>query len=178
MMPIVEDIVGSDQLAGAREGGRVLLSALGDDAVVLGAVALARRLVGRDSSKKQSPASLDYPELAGAGFGEIIVDQQTHSRDIYIFVNGKVKKRKKELARKLYGSSHRIGPKELERVCQGGPEIVFIGTGQSGLAELTEDGRRYLRRRSIEYEALPTPKAIEAYNNSDQRRAALIHVTC
>ena len=35
-----------------RDGGHVLLSALGDNAVVLGAVALARRLVGRSPFKK------------------------------------------------------------------------------------------------------------------------------
>ncbi len=35
IMPIIENIVGTDPLPGAREGGRVLLSALGDDAVAL-----------------------------------------------------------------------------------------------------------------------------------------------
>jgi len=47
ILPIVEKIVASDKLPGAREGGKVVLSALGDDAVVLGAVALARRKMGR-----------------------------------------------------------------------------------------------------------------------------------
>ena len=33
MLPVVEETIGSDQLPGAREGGEVRLSALGDDAV-------------------------------------------------------------------------------------------------------------------------------------------------
>jgi len=53
MMPILENIVGTDRLPGARDGGHVLLSALGDDAVVLGAVALARRSVGRSPFKRK-----------------------------------------------------------------------------------------------------------------------------
>ena len=53
IMPIVDNIVGRDPLARRREGGRVLLSALGDDAVVLGAVAAARKLVGRSPFKKR-----------------------------------------------------------------------------------------------------------------------------
>ncbi len=57
MMPIIENIVGSDRLPGACDGGHVLLSALGDDAVVLGAVALARKQVGRSPFKKQHIAS-------------------------------------------------------------------------------------------------------------------------
>jgi glucokinase len=53
MMPIIQNIVGADRLPGARDGGHVLLSELGDDAVVLGAVALARRSVGRSPFKRQ-----------------------------------------------------------------------------------------------------------------------------
>jgi len=45
LMPIVSDIVASDSLPGAKRGGQVLLSALGDDAVALGAVALAQQHV-------------------------------------------------------------------------------------------------------------------------------------
>ena len=48
LMPIVEQVVASDALPGARQGGRVVLSALGDDAVVLGAVALAKERAGAD----------------------------------------------------------------------------------------------------------------------------------
>lgn len=53
VMPIVQGIVEKDQLPGARKGGRVLPSALGDDAVLLGAVALAQRAVGRNPLKKK-----------------------------------------------------------------------------------------------------------------------------
>ncbi len=52
VVPIVREIVDADRLPGAREGGAVAVSALGDDAVVLGAVALARAASGK------SPADL------------------------------------------------------------------------------------------------------------------------
>ena len=178
VLPIVENIVGSDQLPGAREGGRVLLSALGDDAVVLGAVALAATHVGRNPFKKSNAAGPRYPKLTGVGFGKLTVGGKAHSGDVCIRVNGKVKKRKKAVARELYGSSHTIGPKELERLCKGGPEIVFIGSGHSCKVELNDEGRRYLSQRSIECQVAPTPKAVEAFNACNGRKAALIHVTC
>ena len=53
-----------------------------------------------------------------------------------------------------------------------------IGTGQYGVAELTEEGGAYLRQRGIEVEVTTTPRAIEAYNRCAKRKAALIHVTC
>ena len=54
VVPIVRQIVEADRLPGAREGGRVVVSALGDDAVVLGAVALARATAGRNPFGKRA----------------------------------------------------------------------------------------------------------------------------
>jgi hypothetical protein len=89
-----------------------------------------------------------------------------------------VKKRKKGLAKDLYGTSHKVGPKELARVCRGGPEVLFIGAGHSGRVELVDDAERFLAQRLIECRVLPTPEAARAYNDCHERRAALIHATC
>ena len=178
MMPIIENIVGSDHLPGARDGGQVLLSALGDDAVTLGAVALARRRVRRNPFKKRFAVQPAYADIARFTFGEIVVGRKTYDHDIYIPVNGKVKAREKSLAKKQFGNSHTVGPKELEEVCKGGPEVLFIGAGKEGKVEVTEEARRYLSQRAIQLEILPTTKLVEAYNGSKQRKAALIHVTC
>ncbi|MBN1395424.1 MAG: ROK family protein [Pirellulales bacterium] len=178
IMPIVENIVGTDPLPGAREGGRVLLSALGDDAVALGAVAAARRLVGRSPFKKRFRARMNYPRIARFGFGEITVGKKTYSRDVCIFVDGKIKKRNKSLAKKLHGSAHVVGPEELESLCRRGPEVLFIGSGASGKLELSEEAKQYLAQRAIECEILPTPEAADRYNRSKLRKAALMHVTC
>jgi glucokinase len=178
IMPIVENVVGLDPLPGARDGGHVWLSALGDDAVVLGAVAAARKLVGRSPFKKRFHVKPKYPEIARFAAGEITVGRKTYRRDIFISVGGKVTKRDKSLAKKLHGSARIIGPKELRRICRGGPEVLFIGTGKSGQVELTEEALRFLAQRSIKCHVLPTVKIIEAYNKSKLRKAALIHVTC
>ncbi len=53
MVPIARKIVEADRLPGVRKGGRVVRSDLGDDAVMLGAVALARQHVGRDPFLKR-----------------------------------------------------------------------------------------------------------------------------
>ncbi|NLF07834.1 MAG: ROK family protein [Pirellulaceae bacterium] len=178
IMPIVENIVGLDPLPGAREGGRVLLSALGDDAVALGAVAAARRLVGRSPFKKRFRVKTAYPRIENIVFGEIKIGRKTFDRDVCILADGKVKKRKKNLAKKTAGSAHVIGPKELESICRRGPEVLFIGSGMSGKLALSDDARQYLEQRAIKCEIHPTPKAAEEYNSSKRRKAALMHVTC
>jgi glucokinase len=176
MMPIVENIVGSDPLPGARDAGNVLLSALGDDAVVLGAVALARRHVGRSPFKRRFTVHPKYPVVAQASQGEVTVNQKTYARDIFITADGQVKKRPIDKSLELYGDSHTVGPKELEKVCKGGPEVLFIGTGRSGQLKLTDESERYLTQRSIKFQKLPTPDAIVAYNKSKARKAAMLHV--
>jgi glucokinase len=178
IVPIVEGIVAADRLPGARDGGHVLLSALGDDAVVLGAVAQARKLIGRSPFKKRFHVMPKYPQLSKASFGQITAGEKTYKRDIFISVFGQIKKRDKNLAKETCGDSHVVGPKELEKVCRGGPEVLFIGAGNEGRLTLSDDGRRFLRQRSIQCEILPTPKLVEAYNKSPQRKASLIHVTC
>ncbi len=178
IMPIVENIVGLDPMPGAREGGRVLLSALGDDAVVLGAVAAARKRAGRSPFKKRFRVKPKYRDITRVGPGKITVGKDTYNRDVFISVSGKVKSRDDQVAKEAYGSPHTIGPKELEKVCRGGPEVLFIGAGKSAKIELTEDARRFLAQRSIKYEVQPIGKAAESYNRSKLRKAALMHIMC
>lgn len=178
ILPIACSVVDSDRLTGAREGGGLVLSALGDDAVTLGAVALARMRVGRDPLETRSAMESNCPRIEKTGFGEITVGGKKYTCDVQIRADGKVRKRKKSLAKELYGSSHVIGPAELEKVCKGDPEVVVIGTGMSGMAKLSEDALPYLQQRCIKCEVLTTPEAAAAYNQAGRRKAALIHVTC
>lgn len=178
VFPIVREIVEADRLPGSREGGEVRLSALGDDAVVLGAVALARIRAKRSPFSRRFAAVPDYPAVEGTSFGEVTVGGTTYDHDLLIRAGGEIKKRKKGPAKKRYGTSHKLGPKELSRTCRGGPEVLFVGTGQSAQVELTDEGRAYLERRGIEVEMHPTPEVGEAFNRCRRRKAALIHVTC
>jgi len=178
MMPIIENIVGSDRLPGARDGGHALLSALGDNAVVLGAVALARKQVGRSPFKSRYRLAPTYPEITRFSFGQIVVGKRAYDHDIYIQVSGKIKSRSQELARHDGNCVHAIGPKEIEDVCKGGPEVLFIGCAKASEVVLTEPAQRYLSQRSIRCEILPAVQLVDLYNKSKARKAALIHVKC
>ena len=176
MLPIVEGIVATDKLTGAREGGRILLSALGDDAGVLGAVALARQLAGRDPFAKGARVLPKYPRVAFSKSGEVTVGKNTYDRDICIRVNGKVRRRKKTVPPARDKADLAVTADDVQKACKGGPEVLFIGTGQSGKTKIGKDAKEYLRRRAIECRALSTPDAIEAYNKTDQRKAALLRM--
>jgi len=178
LMPTIHRVVDADRLPGARPGGDVLISALGDDAVVLGAVALARHRIGRSPFRKKYQLEHTYRNVAHPDFGKVSVGKKSYDCDIYIRACGKVKRRNKDAVRETTGSSHVIGRDELKKVCRGGPELLIIGAGDQAQAELNDDGREFLARRNIRYEMLPSPKAVKLYNDSTCRRALLLHATC
>ena len=176
--PIVREIVAADALAGARAGGAIVESELADDAVVLGAVALAQQVSGGRPLEDAADHVPDYPKIKYAGAGEVAVGGKVYTNDIWIRGDGKVKKRNKKLAKEQYGTSHKIGPAELDKLCKGSPQTIVIGMGQNGMAGLTPEGEAYLSTRGIEVVCLPSAKAVKEFNRTKGRKAAIIHVTC
>lgn len=190
LMPLIEAEVQGDHMKGSREELRLVRSALGDDAVALGAAALARaevtgtgpaQIAGASAevqANAQEEESVEYPELGNVSFGAVVVGGKEASYDIYIRADGKVGKRKKKAARRKYGTSHVVDREELERVCKGDPRVVIIGSGHHGMVRLSEDAREYLEWLGVEWRVLKTPEAVAAYNQAAGRKALLLHVTC
>lgn len=181
VMPIVETEVRADRMRGSRDVLRIVTSELGDDAVALGAAALARAKVTGQAFGKPAeaadppPAS---PHIDCVEFGTVTVDGEELPCDILIRANGKIAKRKKKRARDKYGTSHVIGPEELEQLCRGEPQTVIVGQGFQSMVRLTDDAQEYLRSLGVEWRLLPTPEAVEAYNQAKGPKALLLHVTC
>jgi len=173
ILPIIEKTVKDDPYFKKVPPCRVVKASLGDDAAILGAAALIQKRMGL-----KLPEGAVYPSLRSVKFGELAVDEEVYSHDIFIRADGKVKKRGKKLSREKAGYSHTIGLEELKKVCKKDPEILFIASGHKGLVKISAEGRQYLKRESIGFEVLPTPKAIESYNKSKKRKAILAHITC
>lgn len=176
LLPIVRKAVREHRLPGAREGGEVVLSPLGDDAVIVGAVALARQLAGCDPFDPDFVVLPVYDPVRESGDGEMTVGDATCRRGAMIRVNGDVKKWQWEPAAGGGGKAATIGPEDVARVCKGGPHVLFVGTGRDGGLALSEASQAYLSCRGIGWEALPTPKAIKAYNGHLGHKAALLHL--
>ena len=181
MVPIVQKIVEGDRLAGARPGGQVLVSALGDDAVALGAAALAARKIGRNPLKKRFALLPKYPKLRLRPDNHITTQKQTYDQDFYVLASGKIKNRQQDLLGGENTSGRVLSLAEMEKLAEGGPEVVFVGLGfpgasESGPLELAPETHEYLRLRAIGLEVLPTPEAVQAFNQCKKRKAGLFHL--
>ena len=111
-------------------------------------------------------------------FGSIIIDGEGYDHDVVIRLSGAVKKRKKKLSKRLFGTSHTVSADEARHVYEDGSETLIVGTGQYGALELSQEAEAFLREKGCAVIAAPTPQAIERFNQTQGRKIGLFHVTC
>lgn len=111
-------------------------------------------------------------------FGFIVVDGKQYIYDVVILPDGTVKQRESTKTRL---GSHKIAWSDVADIANEQPEVVVIGTGTSALAKLSEDAGVNLRQANINLVVLPSPQAVEKFNQlagEGKRVATLIHITC
>jgi hypothetical protein len=118
------------------------------------------------------------PKIEATTFGSITVDGQKIGNDVVLRLDGSVKKRKKKLSKRIYGTSHTISLDEAKHVYEKGVELLIVGTGQYGLVRLSEEAEAYLRERSCQTKLDATPEAIGIWNEAKGKVIGLFHVTC
>ena len=111
-------------------------------------------------------------------FGSIIVEGKKYRRDILIFADGTVKKRKGGFF--MFGS-HKIKKQELEELSQGQPETIIVGTGTNGAANIAPDAQSWAKGKDPSLLVQPSYDAVASLNELIEQKkkvAALIHITC
>lgn len=81
----------------------------------------------------------------------------------------------------LYGTTHRIGPWEVEKLLSNRPEVIVVGNGQSGVLEVMEEVAGKIKTAGVDLRILLTPEAISEFNKlykEGRKVNALIHTTC
>lgn len=172
IMPIIEKIMENDKLPAAPSSRRVVLSSLGDDAVALGAAALARTMLGGAPLTGETCVTPAYPVLSRDSAGDLCVNDVPFRQDFYILASGKVCSRGK-LPKKDPNGFRR---KDIEFACEGPVRFLVLGTDHAADVSLSEKSIEYLVRRGIEFRILPVDEAIACYNDAQTHRAAVFHL--
>jgi len=118
------------------------------------------------------------PHIDASEFGSITVDGQVYDHDIVIRLNGQVKKRKKKLSKRVYGTSHTISRDEAEQIYERGAEWLIIGTGQYDTVRLSPEAEAFFAEARCQVRLLATPRALAAWNEAHGKGIGLFHVTC
>lgn len=112
-------------------------------------------------------------------FGSVTVDGQKYS-DVLV-VSGKIESREREKLEEIFGTSHMVAPAEISKLTSGKPDIVLIGSGQSGVLKVSDIVKNQIEKAGSKLLVLETPEAIYKYNElvkEGKKVNALIHVTC
>jgi len=164
-MPVIEKIVDADRLPAAPSRRRIVLSQLGDDAVVLGAVALARAGVNHcenpvEAVKKESNA----PKLVWDEVSEVMnVGSQEFDVDFFINVHGAT-----VLRTETDGKIHRseLKPFVDEKVSQ---LIIGVkGAEEAQNLKVTQKAIDFLTLKGIFVRVCPMEEAAEVINCATQ----------
>lgn len=83
---------------------------------------------------------------------------------------------------------HLIDAEEVRRAVEEKPDTIVIGTGESGLAEVTEEAQKEIRRNNIRLVIDKTEEAVKTFNvikedsreeeGKQERVIGLFHLTC
>ena len=118
------------------------------------------------------------PKIDKTKFGTITISSTKYDNDVIIRLDGCVEKRKKKLSKAIYGTSHIISLDEAKYVYEEGAERLIIGTGQSGMAKLSDEAADFFKDQGCRVDLQPTPEAIKSWNKAKGATIALFHVTC
>jgi hypothetical protein len=111
-------------------------------------------------------------------FGAITVEGKTYGHDVIIRLSGKVEKRRKRLSKDKYGTSHILSKAEAKFVFEDGCDLLIVGAGQYGNLRLSSEASEYFHKKHCRVAVQPTPEAILTFNQSQEKKIALMHVTC
>ncbi len=105
-------------------------------------------------------------------FGQVVIDGQSYDNDVIVCPDQAINWWRRE--------AHQVYPEDLEEAVGEKPEVLIIGTGDSGLVKVLPETREYLASQNIELIVEPTKKACQIYNQLFQKKrvVAALHLTC
>jgi hypothetical protein len=114
-------------------------------------------------------------------FGSIIVDEKTYEHDVEVRWDGEILKWWRK-------ESHVIDVEDVKRAVDQNPDTIVIGTGESGLARITEEAKGFMEEKGIKLIIDKTEEAVKTFNiileeseleEGEQNRViGLFHLTC
>ena len=118
------------------------------------------------------------PLINKTSFGSITVGGEKFTHDIFITLEGRVRKRKKKLSKAVHGTSHKISLDEIRHVFEEKTEGIVIGSGHYGVAELSDEAMEFLKRQNCQVDLSITPESVRRWNSAKGKWIGLFHITC
>ncbi len=107
-------------------------------------------------------------------FGSIVIDGKTYTYDVEVnFRNDVFPWKRKE--------SHIIDIDSVKMAVRENPDMIIIGTGESGMAKIKNETKEFIERKKIKLVVDITGRAVKIFNNETKegkKAIGLLHLTC
>jgi len=175
VLPIIEQIVRLHSLPGSRDKNVIVASKLGDDAVVLGAVALARSQVEHALELPREPGvrPAHGPHISCAARG-VTIDGVGWKGDVVVRASGRVKAGSIALATTPDGFVL-LRAKALAKLCKEKPQTLIIGTRKPERFALSPKADTWLQDNGITRHVCSIAEAVALYRQTDAPHVLFIH---
>jgi len=114
-------------------------------------------------------------------FGSITIDGKTYDHDVEVRWTSEILKWWRE-------ESHVIDVEDVKRAVEQNPETIVIGTGESGIARVTEEAKKFIQGKGIKLVIDKTEEATKTFNvineesvleeGKQNKVIGLFHLTC
>lgn len=107
-------------------------------------------------------------------FGLIIIEGKSYNHDVAVFWDGNVSLWQR-------AESHIIDVDDIQVAINKNPEIIVIGTGEAGIAKVTDGATKEIISKGINLVIEKTKAATEVFNINvaqGKKAAGLFHLTC
>lgn len=114
-------------------------------------------------------------------FGSVVIDGKTYQHDVEVRWTGEVLDWWRE-------QSHIIDVEDIIDALEQSPETIVIGTGEAGMAQITERAKKEIENRGIELVLDKTEQAAKTFNirkeesleeeGVQEKVIGLFHLTC
>ena len=111
-------------------------------------------------------------KIGSCDFGKINIDEKEYTHDMILYQD--------KVSPWLQQQSHWVGVSDLGEIIEKKPEIVILGTGHSGVMEVSKEAKEYLEKLGIEVIIEQTKKACDIFNELSEKQGvvAALHLTC
>lgn len=164
ILPRIERALKKDPFFKSLQTPKVLAAKLGDDAVILGAVAAVRQ--GADL---KALSAAYYPKLRIMPSGKVAVNAVLIDKPFYLRADGKLKEPEE------FVPPH-ITSDLVDELTKKGPDTLFIAMGKKKHLVFSPKATRYLKKKRITARLLPVRQAVKAYNACEERKAVFFYL--
>ena len=168
MLPRIRRRSSSNPFLSGIDECRIVVSQLGDDAVILGAVAFLRDSLKTDPALK----TMVYPHVT-LQRGKVLLDDIVMHKDFYIRSDGKIKEVNARVEFKYYYQKGMLDATLLSLICRKKTRMLVVAQKDRTI-RITREGRDFLSQNGIEVKVLPLQEAFRQYATWGKRKALFV----